>query len=413
MNILILLISIALIVITLLYLYWETIKLNFMMLLITSRGIIAPNKFWWSVSDLLLKDSNGVLFFEDLKKYNKPIIQRNMAGLNMNIVMNIKYVKQILDNSPYPFGVGQLKANFFSSFMSKNLGVSEGLCWYQRRKLNEFVLHANSYPHQYMNKWDLTFNKHLTSFEEFNKYGQLKTMQIVFGDDKIVPAIFDIFQEANSVTAIFGLQEVSKKDYDEYVYKQIDNPKKYSLLSLATGSKLEIYHQIPHWIFPIVSLFNTHFPKLLLFLHYHPDVKEKLDNNLNSYYLRACILEMFRLNNPVITTFRETDSKVILDKEYEKGSHFVIFNNPILRTGFKDPNKFIPERWTPELEESYYAIMFNQGPQKCPGKNLTIAILSNLYINYDAKISDALPHVNINNVQQMVNPFSISFSYSY
>lgn len=405
--------SILLIVITLIYVYWETIKLNFMMVLITSRGIIAPNRFWWSVSELLLKDSSGVEFYRDLQKYGKPIIQRNMAGLPMNIILDVKYVKQILDGSPYPFGAGQLKRNFFQSFMSKNLGVSEGEDWVRRRKMNEIVLQTNKFPHDYLDIWKLNFDKKLTNFDEFNQYGKLKTMQIVFGDSTVNPYVFKIFEEANSVSAIFGNATLPSKDkYNTYVYSQIKNPKPNSLLSLAHGSKEEIYQQVPHWIFPTIGLFNTHFPRLLLFINSHPDVKVKLDKELDSYYLRACILETFRLNNPVITTFRETDEDVVLDKEYKKGSHFVIFNNPVLRSGFEEPDKYIPERWNPELEKSYYAIMFNQGPQKCPGKNLAIAIMSKLYIEYNKKfnVENIHPKIDTEYVPQMINPYSIKFS---
>ena len=67
--------------------------------------------------------------------------------------------------------------------------------------------------------------------------------------------------------------------------------------------------------------------------------------------------------------------KTIIEKySFKKGTQFLILNNPVLREKeyFENPNKFIPERWTPEMEQSYYAISFNQGPQRCPGKELAI-----------------------------------------
>ncbi|NIR11881.1 MAG: cytochrome P450, partial [Candidatus Aminicenantes bacterium] len=96
--------------------------------------------------------------------------------------------------------------------------------------------------------------------------------------------------------------------------------------------------------------------------------------------LRAVILETLRLNNPVVTTFRTLDSDYTFShsgRSFSKGDQFLILNNPVLRdpTFFYEPNRFIPERWVPSLEGSYYAIMFNQGPQKCPGKDLAIFIL--------------------------------------
>ena len=90
-------------------------------------------------------------------------------------------------------------------------------------------------------------------------------------------------------------------------------------------------------------------------------------------------METLRLNNPVITTFRTLTSDFTFQGGYsfKKGTQFLILNNPILREKefYKEPNKFIPSRWTPEMEKSFYAISFNQGPQKCPGKELAIYLL--------------------------------------
>ena len=68
---------------------------------------------------------------------------------------------------------------------------------------------------------------------------------------------------------------------------------------------------------------------------------------------------------------------------FKKGTQFLILNNPVLREKefFNAPNRFIPSRWTPAMEKSYYAISFNQGPQKCPGKELAIYLAQNFIYN--------------------------------
>ena len=102
-------------------------------------------------------------------------------------------------------------------------------------------------------------------------------------------------------------------------------------------------------------------------------------------YTRQCILESLRLNNLVVTTFRTLLQDFTFDNKYsfKKGTQFLILNNPVLREKeyFEKPDQFIPERWTPEMEKSYYAISFNQGPQRCPGKELAIYIMSSFIVN--------------------------------
>ena len=69
---------------------------------------------------------------------------------------------------------------------------------------------------------------------------------------------------------------------------------------------------------------------------------------------------------------------------FKKGEQFLILHNPVLREKeyFKEPDKFIPTRWTDEMEKSYYAISFGQGPQRCPGKELVIYISQCFIYNF-------------------------------
>lgn len=102
-------------------------------------------------------------------------------------------------------------------------------------------------------------------------------------------------------------------------------------------------------------------------------------------YIRKCILELFRLNNAVNSTFRGvTESFSFKDSEvvFEPNTQFVFFNNPVLRDLFEHANEFIPSRWDKELEESIRALMFNQGNQRCPGKELVISILTMALRNF-------------------------------
>lgn len=401
--------ALVLIVLASVWIYWETIKLQAMVFLIVSRGIISPNRFWWNVSETLLRDASGVEFYRQLKeRHGQEVLSLNMMGEPMHIVMHEPYVKKILDGSPCPYGVGKFKYNFFKSFMSKNVGVSEGQEWVQRRKLNERVLDS-----------EITYSVHFdhvpTHFDDFNHIGQKIAMKIVFGDTQIHPEVFQIFSDANSVSAIFGYANLkTKPEYEKYLKENIMDPVPGSYTAIASSLSKDvddIMHQIPHWIFPTVGLFNTTLPRLILFLHHHPRIKEKLDRFEDGYFLRACILETLRLNNPVVTTFRTSLYPVELDKKYPTGTSFLILNNPILRESFfEHPDRFVPERWTPELEKSYYAISFNQGPQKCPGKEVAIKLISLGYrefVRVCPSPKNVDPQIDTEKIPQMINPYSI------
>ena len=105
------------------------------------------------------------------------------------------------------------------------------------------------------------------------------------------------------------------------------------------------------------------------------------------------LLETLRLINPLITTFRSLSQDFKFDEKYffKKGTQFLILNNPVLREKeyYEDPDKFIPDRWTHEMEKSYYAISFGQGPQKCPGKELVIYLAQSFLYNFITKVLNA------------------------
>ena len=79
---------------------------------------------------------------------------------------------------------------------------------------------------------------------------------------------------------------------------------------------------------------------------------------------------------------------------------------------------FIPERWTQEMESSYYAISFNQGPQRCPGKELVIFLMQSFmynfvkvkHIHYNTFIKTM--DIDTTNIPQMTNPCQTYFRFT-
>ena len=128
-------------------------------------------------------------------------------------------------------------------------------------------------------------------------------------------------------------------------------------------------------------------------------------------------METLRLINPLITTFRTLSEDCSFDEKYsfKKGTQFLILNNPVLREKeyFEKPNEFRPERWTEEMELSYYAISFNQGPQRCPAIELSIYLCQSFIYNFfkikninkDTKIK--YNKLDNKDIPQTINPFSI------
>lgn len=451
-NIIILIIFIIVFILYFIKNYFEFELLN---VLILKRGLLAPNKLWYNISDLLLDDPSGINFYNNIKKEG-DFIKKNMFGTEIIIVTNVKYIKIILDNSPNIFSVGKLKKRFFKSFMEKNVGVSKGCPWKQRRLLNEYVLTSDKlhiYSEMYNNYIENVLNnfKNINKFthENFNDIGKNIITKIIFNKDKIHDDIFNIFSEANSIYATNDDFEINKKIYNNYkkiLEKNIKTPVKHSLFDLSVKyhqkeeCKMdykkddEIFHQIPHFIFPMIGLFITTIPRLLMVLTNHKKILKEVINEINSIqnndniskqiyelkFLRNCVLEMLRLNNPVTTSFRTLEKDFIFDKKYKfkKNTQFLILNNPVLRDTnfFKDPNKFNPYRWNKKMEESYYSLSFNQGPQKCPGKELSIFLIQSFIynivkikkINVDSIKSNK---INTNYIPQIINPFNIEFEF--
>ena len=414
-------IFVLLILIALLWYYWETIKINWMVFLIVQRGILAPNCFWWSMSDMFLKDASGVHLFYDQSEKHGGVIPLNMFGTKIYLLADPALIKDVLDNSPSLFGVGKLKKQFFSSFMSGNLGVSHDEKWLKLRQENETVLKTGK-THPFVSQWNIWIHQGLNifgiplKFKTFQNLAIFLTIRIVFGETApLNPKIFEIFQEANAVSFFWtGEAKISKNSrrvYNDYLDKAIENPDPTGLISMAvaTGiSKKDLLQQIPHWMFPIAGLISVSLPRILLMVTSHYD-------EIKYTPWRSRALETLRLNNPVVTTFRSLRRPLFMD--FPAGTQFVILNNPILRDKkeFPNPNLYIPQRWNPQLERSYYAIMFNQGPQRCPGKDMSLSILElvGMAILQRAPILKAIYPAGFGpgkDVPQMINPCTITFS---
>ncbi len=429
--------SVFLIILTLLN--YEQIRVNILTNLVISRGVIAINCFWYKITELFFRDGSGINLFNDLKKKYGDFALTNVFGKDCFLVTNINDIKYILDNSPYLFNVGELKYRFFKTFMKNNVGVSGGCPWKRRRKINDYALETDKL-HTFYKIYDGNMHNLIKNtgdvikLEDLLHIGRNNVYKIVFNSNDVHEDVFNIFSQSNNTDAFynknFSVESSVYKNYKNTLEKFINNPQKESLIDLCmkvSNNKDDVFHQIPHFIFPIFGLFLTTTPRLLILLCSHSEklkevIKEVNNNDVNNLpYLRKCIMETVRLNAPVISLFRTLEEDTLLNKRYfKKGTQLLLLTNPILRQPehFQNAYKFVPERWNEKLEKEYYAISFSQGPQKCPGKELAIFLVQSFVYNLirvkqigrKTKIISN-KKVDVNNIPQVINTCDVVFNF--
>jgi cytochrome P450 len=412
---------------------WEMIVVNLVMFFTLKRGIISQNCFWWKLNDFL-PDATGSTVYKQLKTKGR-FVPLNLLGKKIYLVTDIRDITQLLELSPNPFGPGIIKENFFSTFIPKNVGIAVNPDWKYKREYNDKVLETdklhsyNSIFSKYIEQ--IFYERHPKNFTEFTEVTRRLTSRIIFGTYEYNPIIYKVFKQADSLlSARFNVNTVDPEDlqkYREYLQYELENPKPNTLLELGNRFHTilpmdSVIDQIPHWVFPIAGLFSVHLPRLLVLLANHPEELQKVKKEIEEQkilqrenYIRNCILELFRLNNAVNSTFRGLTEQFTFknsSESFEAGTQFVFFNNPVLRDWFESPNEFIPSRWNLDLEHSFVALMFNQGNQRCPGKELVLSLITSALITY-LKMNNYTIETNIqinpSFVPYILNPCTIEF----
>lgn len=411
-------------------------RIQLLNMIVVKRGIVTLNCKWYNISDWILKDSSGVNLYYDIKnKINKDFYQTVMFGHKLHLLLNPNHIKKILHNSPYDFGPGILKTKFFHSFMKKNIGIQCGCPWKKMRqaventlpqKLDFFDQEIDDKMYYHLRDWS---GKRVIKYKDFVEFSKKLTGFIIFGEKNLNQVYLNFLKDVNSTSVLWNFNSKQKfklkNKFNNLLYQSLKNPKEgsliFNLIKNKNLTKEELKDQIPHFIFPIFSLFITTIPRILLMLSNHSKICQKFISsvkNKNNLYLKNIILEMLRLNNPVNSTFRTVNQDIKFDKyKIKKGEQILILNNAILRNPdtYKLPNQFIPERWNSELEQSQLSIIFNYGPQKCPGKELSIFIIKSFLINLvkvkklnkSSKIISK--KINTKNISQSINPCNLEF----
>ncbi len=397
--------------------------INIICIVSIKRGILSPNKFWWSVSDLL-SDPTGVELFYKVKKSHGSFYKTNILGNSTILVTDVSIAKVIFDNSPDVFAVGTLKWDFFKTFMPRNVGVLSGKDWRHMRSINESVLNTGR-DHQYMDHFNNVITSNLEyklpmEFLEFNDSAKNITSEIVFGVYKN-DTVYNIFADVNKIPV--GQLDISESSR-ELIDHRLTNPEPNTLISLLNSHAMHmkkkdyLIDQVYHFVFPMVALITIHVPRIIALIIAHDHVKNKLINTSSPLpYLLKCIMEALRLNSPVISFFRKSTKSAL---SFPSGTDFLILANPILRDPnvFERPDEYIPSRWTSTLMKSHYNIIFGLGPQQCPGRELSLNILQTYISAYITSmprlklIDESILFIKKPRISYAINPYKIKFELS-
>lgn len=420
----------------------EYLTINLYFTLIIKRGIIVPDPFWWNLNDVLMGKHGLTQFFYSTKTNhnNSPLIPIRVMTQPILMMTEFESIKYMLDNSPGLFGPGTLKFAFFEYFMNNNVGISVGQNWDIRRKFNDFILshkhpvHDNNlFINSMINIIDnecktLTDSSSCLSMKNFTSFSKTVTSRIVFGRTD-----FSVYKMFNRSNDLWNLAFPSIGPVNQNMLNYMEQPSsEYCMMDLLRSytdknPDIDMYHQIPHWIFPMNGSLSILLIKLIYFIICHSPsnqntmelFKEELDIvKLTTHkYLEWIVLECLRVNNPVVTFFREvltsntfTNSKGEI-VTFNKGDQLFVLTSPLIRDPqiFKEPSRFNPDRWAdPELQK--YNLMFGMGRQICPGADIIKFILKvclyKLFHNNKFTVSDN--PVNIDDVDDMINPYILN-----
>ena len=349
-----------------LYLLRHTLKLHTTFIMEYLRNNY--NELGWKINDYILHDTGSIILYNKYKNTKKGFL---LFGKNINLITNPNNAYNLLKNQLY----NPTTKKFFETSLQIN-------------KIHPIIYHHLKYCNNIL-------NTPLKQHFDFEDISTIFTSFLLFGETNI--------HKSNNI--------INKHQITEYINK----PKEYTLLHYSLKNKQNIpNHQIQkhisHWINPIYKTLSYIFPIILCLLTNYNNIENKVrqENNITYFdptkliYTKKVILETLRLNNPVISL--------------NKNNNIILTNGILRNKPFYKPNEFIPERWTNELENHKYNILFGAEQNKCPAQNFTINILQlfiyYFYKNIGNKYYNSNIHINKSHVPQSINPYKIIFSYS-
>nr|QBK87327.1 MAG: cytochrome P450 [Marseillevirus LCMAC201] len=360
-------------------------------------------------------DAQNIQLYDNFKRNYGSMAKVFIIWRPVVFIMSTKIMRDILYNSPQRYGPGKFKINYFKPFMAQNVGINYYPEWTVNRPFNEKVLGFRQPDHpiyQFINqKTPLIVRKlirigsnNIVTGEDFLLLGRYVSYLITFGQryavPKYYPYVWDLIASSVNWTSILGFDPVSpiiRNKYLDFMHQQLDKPEPDSLMNYAVKFRTggmndgDVIDQVPHWVFPLSNIIFNIFTAYLALLEAFPNVRHRVqtevdagvDQGNSGTWLHWSILETIRMYGIVLTLTRTSMyDQTVTDEngnEYslQRGDQLfmltsVLSNDP---TCFSEPKRWNPERWSNINQDGFCDVIFNIGPQICPGSNLVKYLL--------------------------------------
>ena len=407
----------------------ELFEFNINLFLINNAGLTDINSSGANILELLSNDPLLIKFHRKMyKKYGKVVSTYMITKSKNYYILDPKFSKKILNDSPTLFSAGKLKEKFFKQFMPKNVGISKcqkNKCpWKNRRDFNENALgtRKNIYLFKCMpNIIARHITKPLLNIDDFKNVSYKIISDLIYGESGVNSIRLKTFM--NNLNDKL-LKSQFYKEYKNHLQKSYKTNNRCCLLYYANMFKNDninvIDDQIPHWFAPLFFMCHFLIPNLLCVILNYNNVLNKLNKELSNEsfnihskhtYLHYCVIEHIRLFSTININIQRTVNKNMIYEGlyFKEGEQIFILLSSILRDEkmFDNPDNFIPERWYGKTIEQQ-DIVFGVGPQQCPSKRITPIFYKEIiyYLLKNYKYTSAKPILKSRELH-FINPFKI------
>lgn len=318
------------------------------------------------------------------------------------LLLDVEDVARALDGSPQPFASDPpAKRTGMGHFQPDALTLSRGELWADRRRFTESVLESPKVKHSLGNRFVAIVVEELAELEDTITYDALHaayrriTRRIVLGDaarddEEISELLGELMSQAN------GLPSDRSDEYApfmEALSSYAESAPDGSLAGIAMDAEstpdTRVDGQLPHWLFAMQDTLSANAMRALALIAAQPEVAD-VDEELaikpgtataitRMPRLRAALQEAMRLWPTTPLLSRELLADVVWHGVRVPAGTQVLIPNSFHH---RDPerlgdaaDRFTPEGWlTGDFSRDRGFNHFSQGPQGCPGSNLSLLI---------------------------------------